>query len=70
MPVEFLPEHAFGAPPAFPGPGRVLPAVAPTMAMSANFPIPEIDDGISLKLVLGVTMLCLVASLIFWFAVF
>ena len=69
VPVEFLPEHAFTADHGFPSQTRALSGGGPRSA-TATFPIPEIDDGISLKLVLGVTMLCLVASLIFWFAVF
>jgi serine/threonine-protein kinase len=67
VPVEFLPEHAFGPDQAFRAQTRLLPGGA---APTASFPIPEIDDGISLKLVLAVTVLCLVASLIFWFTVF
>jgi len=69
VPVEFLPEHAFGPDRPFPSQTRVLPGGGP-MAATGAFPIPEIDDGISLKLVMGMTMLCLVASLIFWFTVF
>jgi len=69
VPVEFLPEHAFAADHGFPSQTRALSSGGSRTA-TATFPIPEIDDGISLKLVLGVTVLCLVASLIFWFAVF
>jgi serine/threonine-protein kinase len=67
VPVEFLPEHAFGPEQPFPVQPRLMPAAGP---LTTTFPIPELDDGVSLKLVLGVTMLCLVASLVFWFAVF
>jgi serine/threonine protein kinase len=56
VPVEFLPELAFSPE------TRVMPPVA--------IPVPVGGDSLSLKLVIAVTLMCLVSSLIFWFALF
>jgi serine/threonine protein kinase len=67
VPLEFLPEHAFPAEhAAFPSNTRLLsPEVVPT-----SLPASVVDDSVSPQAVLAVTLLCLVGSLIFWFAVF
>jgi hypothetical protein len=43
--------------------------LAPEMMIPTPLPL-TIDDGVSPRVVLAVTVLCLVGSMIFWFAVF
>ncbi len=45
-------------------------ACAPAVHPSVLVPVLTVDQGVPMKLIVAVTLACLVGSLIFWFAVF
>ena len=79
VPLQFLQEHEDPQRPVYPSARDMQPTPAPA-AMSAHtqsalhpslmMPVLTAEQGVPMKLILAVTLLCLVGSLVFWFAVF
>jgi len=55
---------------AYPSSAHSSPLHSSAMFPSVSLPDLTVDQGVSVKLIVAVTLACLVASLIFWFAVF
>ena len=53
-----------------PAPGPAASSMHPTMHPTMTMPVLTLDEGVPMKLIVAVTLACLVGSLIFWFAVF
>jgi len=78
VPLQFMQEHdddpqhaGFPSvrdmqPPPPPGPLSAASSMHPSVAV----PVLTLDEGVPMKLIVAVTLACLIGSLIFWFAVF
>jgi serine/threonine-protein kinase len=62
-----MPAHSSSMHPSSMYPSSMHPSV---MSPSGALPVLTVDQGVPMKLILAVTLACLVGSLIFWFAVF
>jgi serine/threonine-protein kinase len=73
VPLQFMQDDPQR--PAFPSPRDMQPTpqpagMAPPMHPSVFVPVLTVDQGVPMKLIVAVTLACLIGSLIFWFAVF
>jgi serine/threonine-protein kinase len=78
VPLQFMQEHDDDSRrPAYPSARDMQPTPPPasmsaasSMHPSLSMPVLSLDEGIPMKLIVAVTLACLIGSLIFWFAVF
>ena len=79
VPLQFMHEHDDPQRPAYPSARDMAPTPLPAHAsapaqsplhQSVLMPVLTLEQGVPMKLILAVTLLCLVGSLVFWFAVF
>jgi serine/threonine protein kinase len=73
VPLQFMQEHDDDPQrPVFPAARDKAPPAPAYAAAPPSVPMPvlRVDQGVSMKLILAVTLACLLGSLIFWFAVF
>ncbi len=79
VPLQFMHEHDDPQRPAYPSARDMAPTPLPAHAsapaqsplhQSVMMPVLTLEQGVPMKLILAVTLLCLVGSLVFWFAVF
>jgi serine/threonine protein kinase len=79
VPLQFMHEHEDPQRAAFPSARDMAPTPLPAQAsapaqspmhQSVMMPVLTLEQGVPTKLILAVTLLCLVGSLVFWFAVF